>query len=338
MEALVASSTAREGTPALDQAEVVVVIVNYNAGDLLLDAVHALERQTFRNFQVIVVDNASTDGSILALRANAPQIQIIEAGRNLGFAAANNLAVRGAPAARWIALLNPDAFPEPDWLAELMRAALEHPDCASIASRTLDARNPSVLDGAGDAYHMSGRHWRRGYGCGAAGRFGAVEEVFSASGAAALYARAAWEEVGGFDERFFCYAEDVDLGFRLRLAGYRCLYVPTAVARHFGSAISGHRSDFAVYYGQRNLVWAFVKNMPGPLFWLLLPYHVALNLGALATLASRGQGSVGLRAKRDALRALGEIWRERRRAQAARKAPLRTIWRALEKGLSLPRY
>ena len=330
-------STARAGVPAADPALVVVVIVNYNAGELLLEAVRALEQQTYRDFQLIVVDNASTDGSIGALCADTPGIQVIQAERNLGFAAANNLAVRRAPAARWIALLNPDALPEPDWLAELMSAALEHPDCASIASRTLDARDASVLDGAGDAYHTSGRHWRRGYGCGAAGMFEAVEEVFSASGAAALYARVAWDEVGGLDERFFCYAEDVDLGFRLRLAGYRCLYAPTAVARHFGSATSGKRSDFAVYHGQRNLIWTFVKNMPGPLFSLLLPYHVALNLGALAMLARRGQGAVGLRAKRDALRALGEVWRDRRRIQAARKVSLRTIWRALEKGLPSPR-
>ena len=202
-------STARPGIPAADPALVAVVIVNYNAGNCL-EAVRALEQQTYRDFQVIVVDNASTDGSIAALCANAPQIQIVQAERNLGFAAANNLAVRRAPAARWIALLNPRR-PSRTRLArrtDASRAGAS--DCASIASRTLDARDASVLDGAGDAYHtertaLAPRVRLRRGGC----LFEAVEEVFSASGAAALYARAAWDEVG-VDERFFCYAEDVD--------------------------------------------------------------------------------------------------------------------------------
>jgi GT2 family glycosyltransferase len=202
----------------------------------LLDAVRALERQTFRNFQVIVVDNASTDGSICRLRANAPQVQIVQAEQNLGFAAANNLAVRRAPAARWIALLNPDAFPEPDWLAELMRAALAHPDCASIASRTLDASDPNVLDGAGDAYHASGRHWRagtlrRGGGSRQSGVFGS---------AAAALREAAWMK-SAVHERFFGYAEDVDLGFRLRLQAIGA-YAPIAVARHS----VGHPASVAI--------------------------------------------------------------------------------------------
>ncbi len=145
--------------------EVLVVIVNYNGGDLLARAVSAMSRQTFTDFRLIVVDNASSDDSIAALRRSHPGVEVLPAGANLGFAAANNLAVNTVRESRWIALLNPDAFPEPDWLQKLVEAARDNPDAAAFASRTIDARDPSMLDGAGDAYHVSGRYWRRGHHC-----------------------------------------------------------------------------------------------------------------------------------------------------------------------------
>lgn len=127
-------------------------------------------------------------------------------------------------------------------------------------------------------------------------------EVFSPCAAAALYRRSALRAVGGFDEDYFCYVEDVDLGFRLRLAGHKALYVPDAVVHHVGSGTTGgQHSDFAVYHGHRNLVWTFVKNMPGMLFWLLLLLHVMINLATILWFAVKGRGGVILRAKRDAL-------------------------------------
>ncbi len=120
---------------------------------------------------------------------------------------------------------------------------------------------------------------------------------------------------GGLDEDFFCYGEDVDLGFRLQLFGYKCVYVADAVAHHHGSAVTGDRSDFSTYHGQRNLVWVYVKNMPPLLFWPLLPYHLVLNLVALFACALRGQGRMVLKAKFDALRGLPRIWQKRRAIQ-----------------------
>lgn len=138
---------------------------------------------------------------------------------------------------------------------------------------------------------------------------------------------------GGFDEDFFCYVEDVDLGFRLRLLGHRCWYVPDSVVLHVGSAVTGRRSDFSIYHGHRNLVWTFVKNMPGVLFWLLLPLHVVLNLVSVIWFALRGQGAVILRAKRDALLGLPKMWRKRQQIQKARVASVRDIWRVIDKRL-----
>jgi GT2 family glycosyltransferase len=161
-------------------------------------------------------------------------------------------------------------------------------------------------------------------------------EVFAPCAAAALYRREAFEEVDGFDEQFFCYFEDVDLGFRLRLRGYRCLYVHAAVVRHVSSALSGYRSNFAVYHGERNSVWTFVKNMPGPLLWMYLPQHLALNVAALLFYPWRGQGRVALKAKLDALRGLPSMIRRRRRVQRARRIDPWTLRRALRHGIAVP--
>jgi GT2 family glycosyltransferase len=161
-------------------------------------------------------------------------------------------------------------------------------------------------------------------------------EVFAPCAAAALYRRSTVVDVGGFDEKFFCYVEDVDLGFRLRLAGHRCLYVPQAVATHVGSAATGKKSDFCVYHGHRNLVWTFVKNMPGILFWLLLPLHVLLNLLTIAWFALGGRGGVIWRAKRDALLGLPKMWRKRQCIQKARVASIAEVWRQLGKRMVAP--
>jgi GT2 family glycosyltransferase len=316
---------------------VLVVIVNYNAGDWLLRAMEGLEQQAFRNFRTVIVDNASTAGALDEVLSRFPSVEAIRSPTNLGFAAANNLAVERFADGEWIALLNPDAIPEPGWLTALLDAAARHPACGSFASRTLNALRPAFLDGAGDAYHASGRYWRIGVGCLARNRNMNGAEVFSACAAAALYSREAWNAVGGFDPDYFCYGEDVDLGFRLRLAGYRCRYVPGAVAHHVGSAVTGTRSDFSAYHGQRNLVWTFVKNMPGLLFWALLPAHVVLNLSDLFALVLRGQGAIAWRAKLDALEGIPTAWRKRRAIQGARKARPGTIAASLSWGLPFRR-
>jgi GT2 family glycosyltransferase len=159
-----------------------------------------------------------------------------------------------------------------------------------------------------------------------------AREIFSPCAAAALYRRQALVDAGGFDEDYFCYVEDVDLGFRLRLAGHKAMYVPDAVVHHVGSATTGGKhSDFSVYHGHRNLVWTFVKDMPGILFWLLLPLHVLMNLTSILWFALQGRGGVIMRAKRDALLGLPKMWRKRQTIQSTRIATVREIWQYLDK-------
>jgi GT2 family glycosyltransferase len=252
---------------------VTVVIVAYNSGALLQECVDALARQTLREFEAIIVDNASEDGSIARLRLPDDRFRVVDAGSNLGFAAANNLAVRKATTP-WVATLNPDALAAPNWLAALKRATEHYPGAAMFGSTQLDAADDKRLDGCGDAYSFLGISWRGLHGR-SIDLLPPVGETFAPCAAAALYRRDAFDHVGGFDERFFCYCEDVDLGFRIRLIGGVCIQLPDAVVRHVGSAITGRDSYFTLFHSARNRVWLMMKNLPLALLVLLLPIHLA---------------------------------------------------------------
>jgi len=315
---------------------VAVIIVNWNGGSLLRRCLEALVRQRRPADHVILVDNASTDDSLAGVEDILPGIELIRLTENAGFARANNIGARAATRFDALVLLNPDAFADPGWLEALVAAAERHPDVACFASRMRLADAPDLLDGAGDAYHVSGRAWRTGHrAAGATWPAGDVE-VFAPCAAAALYRRIAFEEVRGFDERYFCYFEDVDLGFRLRLRGHRCLYVHAAVVDHVSSGLTGYRSDFSTYYGERNMVWTFVKDMPGALFWLYLPQHLVLNVVSLLYFAWRGQGGVVWRAKRDALRQWRAVLQDRRAVQRMRRVGLGGLRGAFLRGFATP--
>jgi GT2 family glycosyltransferase len=313
---------------------VAVAIVNANSGDDLLRALEALGRQTVPPNRTIVVDNASTDGSADGAEKRFPGVEVARLDKNLGFAAANNLAARQAEDARWLALLNPDAFPAPTWLEELLAATDAQPEYAFFASRIVKANEEGTLDSTGDVVHVSGVAWQRDHGAPATVER-AAGEVFSASAAAALYDRDAFLAVGGFDERFFCYYEDTDLALRLRLAGYRCWYVPAAVVRHVGSASAGRDSDFLLYHTHRNIVWAYAKNMPSPFVWLYLPEHLLINAMTLAAFAVTGRFRVGLRAKRDALRGLRAVLRDRAAVQRGRRTSPQELRRTMATGIEV---
>ncbi len=303
-----------------------IVIVNYNAGAHLRRAVAAVLAQTRRDFELVVVDNGSTDGSLDALPAD-PRLSVRRMGANLGFAAANNRGAEDA-AGNWLATLNPDAFPEPGWLEALLAAAARHPGTAMFGSTQLRDDDPGILDGAGDAYSVFGLPWRGGHGRSVA-ELAAEGECFGPCAAAALYDLAAFRAAGGFDERFFCYCEDADLAFRLRLAGKRCVQVPGAVVRHVGAGTSGGGGDFMHYHSARNRIWLFVKNMPGPLFWAFLVPFAATQLALLARDVARGRFRATARGMRDAISGLGPVWHVRRRVQAGRVASIAAVARAL---------
>jgi GT2 family glycosyltransferase len=312
-----------------------IILVTWNSKDYLPKCLSALSKQTFRDFEVIVVDNGSTDGLLNGFEKQIPDfpVRIERLTSNLGFATANNLGARLARG-QWLALLNADAFPEPEWLACLLEAAKRYPN-ASFASRQLQANTPGYLDGEGDAYHISGLGWRRNYGHPVQEK-SEIEEIFSPCAAAALYPRQVFLDAKGFDEDYFSYHEDVDLGFRLRLKGLRCFYVPTAVVHHVGSASTGKHSDFAIYHGHRNLEWTYIKNMPRSLFWIFLPLHLLANVLTFFKFLLTGHGKAIWRAKIDAVRHLALMLRKRKNIQQHRNVSPMEIYRMMDRGLLDP--
>jgi len=315
---------------------ITVIIVNWNGGDLLLDCLKHLQDQSSPADSILLMDNGSTDGSG-EKAALIPGITVHFLNENFGFAKANNLALEHCQT-KWVALLNPDALADKEWLAQLRLAIQSAPsNIASFGSQQRSLSDPEKLDGIGDSYHLSGLVWRTGYGKKIADfQLEGTPEIFSPCACAAVYNLKVLQQVGGFDEDFFCYVEDVDLGFRLQLHNYLACYVPNAIVYHAGSASTGgQHSDFSIYHGHRNLVWAFVKNMPPVLFWILLPLHILLNIISIAYFWRKGKARIIIKAKRDALFGLTNMWKKRQTIHSQRKASVFKIFTLLNKQVLL---
>lgn len=295
-----------------------IVIVNYNAGMMLSNVMSALSQQTSRDFEVIVIDNNSDDNSWHAAESTTFPCQLVKLDHNIGFAAANNLAVKKYVQGDWLFLLNPDAYPEPECLETAAENITQIPNVDCFACTLVDANHPTQLDGIGDIYHVSGLHWRHGHGSDLSIAPTQPKEIFSACAAAAIYRTATFRKLGGFDESYFAYSEDVDLGFRLRLAGGTSLLLPGAKVHHVGSGTTGRGSDFSTYHGHRNLTWTFIKNMPTPLLTLFLPIHLVMTIYMGLRFVTTGQFGLYIQAKRDALKQLRYQLSQRKQIQQTR--------------------
>jgi GT2 family glycosyltransferase len=305
-----------------------IVIVNWNGRRYLgpcLDAVHA---QAGVTHETILVDNGSEDGSAALVRERYPWVRVVALDENRGFAGGNNA---GAAVARGreLVFLNNDTEVEPGWLQALCAGVDERAGVLLASSRVVYMHDPGVLDSAGDGLLRWGGafKWHHGAPVDAAPD---SREVFGVCGAACLVRRAVFVELDGFDEAFFASHEDVDLSYRARLRGYRCRYVADAVVRHHGSATLGRQSAFAVFHGQRNLEWMYVKDTPGALLARTLPGHAVYTAAAALHFARAGHLGAFLRAKAAALAGLPRVWRQRRAVQGARTVPAEAIAAHLE--------
>ena len=296
------------------EPEVSVVVVNWNGAAWLPRCLEALRRQRGIQFETVLVDNGSTDGSVELVAASFPEVRIVRLPSNEGFAGGNNAGVRAARA-RLVAFLNNDTEADPGWLRALADALCATPHAALAASRIVFMDRPGVIDSAGDGWLRAGSGFKRGHGS-AAGAWEDQDQVFGACGAACMIRRDAFEAVGGFDEEFFLLFEDVDLSYRVRLAGWTCVYVPAARVLHASSATIGRLSSLSVFYGQRNVEWVYFGNTPRTLLWRTLPGHVLYVLAAAVYFAWRRRLAVFLRAKWAALRGVAVIVRKRRAAGA----------------------
>lgn len=303
-----------------------IVVVTFNSARWLARQRAALEAQTETRWRLVVVDNASAAEQRPTAGALVDGAILIQSETNLGFAEANNVGARSAETP-YLVFLNPDAFPAPDWLATLIETADHHANAAAIGSTQVRADAEDVFDGTGDVLHASGLAYRSNFGK----RRQATPplgETFSACAAAMLVRREAFEAIGGFDSRYFCFFEDVDLGFRMRLKGGRILQSPDAVVTHVGGGATS-AAEFASFHGARNRTWTFFKCMPAPWFWLLLPTHiVACALAATVSLIA-GRGFAAWRGFLIAVATLDPILRSRAEVQRTRTAPTRDIAAAL---------
>ena len=289
-----------------------VIIVNYNGGDWLTRCVQSVTDQSFTNFECFIVDNGSEDESIAALPTLDSRFTIMELGENTGFARGNNIAVEKA-SGEWIALLNPDAFARPDWLEKLLDATTLAPNVTMVGSTQYMAMEPDIYDGVGYFYHAAGLAWRGKYGHSTEDHTPQTAEVFGPCAAASLYHRETFDRLGGFDERFFCYHEDVDIAFRMRLAGGICIQKADAIVDHVSSGISGKASPFAVYHGTRNRIWTFVKCMPALGLLAFGPAHIVLNLAFMVwSLFRKGRAKPTWRGVRDGIKGIPAMWKTRK--------------------------
>ena len=274
---------------------------------------------------ITVVDNGSSDGSMERVASIFPDVTLIPASNNLGFAAANNIAIKKC-GSKYVALINNDAVAEPDWLQHLVKALETDPQVGMAASKMVFHDCPEMIDRAGDAYSIAGAGILRGRGA-PSKNYQHREKIFGACAGAAVYRRSMLEETGLFDEDFFLINEDVDLSFRAQMAGHGCLYVPEAVVRHNASRTIGRDSDTSVYYGHRNLEWVYFKNMPGPLIVITIFPHLVYNLLAGAFFFKIGKGRVYWRAKLDAMIGLRRVFVKRKIVQRKRRVRLYALLR-----------
>ena len=318
--------------------EISVIVLNHNGRKWLAGCLDSLAAQAGAPaFETIVVDNASSDGSVAFLAEHYPAVTVLPAPTNLGFAEGNSLGARRARGS-FLVFLNNDTIADADWLARLHGSIAARPEYSLATSRIVFMDDPDTLDSAGDGYLRAGGAFKRGHGA-PVRDWGVSQEIFGACGAAFLIRRTVYEALGGFDPRFFMVYEDVDLSYRARLLGHRCWYAADAVVRHAGSGTLGVASPAAVFYGQRNLEWTWLKNTPRSLLIRTAIPHVCYTAAGLAYYARAGRLVPALRGKLAALVGVPAVLRDRRAIQRAAVVSARVVEDMMEpRWLALKRH
>jgi hypothetical protein len=285
-----------------------VIIVNYNGKKFLSNCLDSIFRQTYFPFEVIMVDNASHDGSIEYVQQNFPDVKLFTQSTNLGFAGGTNAGIREANG-EIILTLNNDTIVNPDFIDELAKPMFSDPLVGMCASKMIfpDGR----INSTGICISRSGAAWDRGMGEPYQGHYDVAEEVFGPCAGAALYRHTMLDEIGLFDEDFFLYMEDVDLAFRARLSGWKCMYVPTAQVIHVHGGTTEPGSDTSVYYGNRNLLWYLVKNFPKRTLLIFIPWIIGRNIAIIPYYFLKGKGRAIIKAKVDSVKGLPRMIKKR---------------------------
>ncbi len=313
-----------------------VVVVNWNGKEYLEKCLPSLEKQTYPKFEVILVDNGSTDDSLNFIEKHYSNfVKVIRNPENFGFSRGCNTGVQAAQG-KYIAVLNNDTEVDPHWLEELVKVAEKDEKVGMCATKIYSYYDRKTIDCVGHLIYPDGLNRGRGRLEIDKGQYDKEEEVFSPSGCAALYRNKMLEEIGLFDETYFAYGEDIDLGIRGRLAGWKCVYVPSAVVYHMYSMTSGKYSSLKAFYVERNRIWVLLKLFPLPLL-IVSPVYTLIRYFWQAYGAFTHQGASGVfveklpkvellitlvKAYASALKGLPAILKKRRLIQAQNKVSL----------------
>jgi GT2 family glycosyltransferase len=262
--------------------KVSIIIVNWNGKRYLKECFDSVFSQTYPNYEVVFVDNGSTDGSVEYIETNFPQTRIVRLDKNYGFAAPNNIGIKEAfknPEVKYIATLNNDTKVDPNWLKELMNVSIEHEndEIGMYASKMLFYNNPNMINSTGISINMAMSATDR-MSCEIDNlKNNHIEEIFGPCAGAALYSRTLLEDIGLFDEDYFAYLEDVDLAWRARLRGWECLYVPTAIVYHNHSSTGIEGSSFKLFHLGKNKIQTLIKNLLITEFVRYLPFIIVYD-------------------------------------------------------------
>ncbi|MEE2821882.1 MAG: glycosyltransferase family 2 protein [Acidobacteriota bacterium] len=312
-----------------------IVVVNHNRAGLLRECLEALVQQSYGFLEILVVDNGSSDDSLEVVGSfSDKRIRVIPLDSNVGFSGGNNIAIRDAKG-EFVALINNDAVAQERWIEELVKVIrVSDPAIGMWASKVL-LFGTNIIDKAGHLIYLDGQNRGRGTGEKDTGQYECLEETLFPDGCAAVYRKSMLDDVGEFDESFFAYGEDADLGIRSHWRGWRCLYVPNAVVHHRHSSTSGPFSIQKIYWIERNRLWLTVKNFPLPLL-MISPLFTLIRWlwNLLAALLQRGaignfQKQVSfwdlvrttIRAYRDGLWELGKMFQKRHEIRKTRRIP-----------------
>jgi len=271
-----------------------VVVLNWNGRQVVDKCLQSLQEQTYHLLEIIVVDNASTDGSVDLFKKEFPEVRLIVNGKNIGFGGGNNVGIRAAHG-KYIMMLNNDTRLDPNCIEELKRAIEKNPHYGACASKILLEYEDNLIDAAGIVICPDGLSIGRGR-LESGDQYDEETEVFFASDCACLYRREMLEDIGLYDEDFFAYADETDMGWRAQLAGWKCIYNPKAIVYHFHSASSGTYSPMKAFLVERNRIWVALKSYPLPLlifgqfytFWryMLQAYGAFFGKGAAGRFTS----------------------------------------------------
>lgn len=313
-----------------------VIIVNWNGLQHLEECLLSLSKQTTKDFEIILVDNGSTDGSANFVEKRFPYVKIIRLKKNEGFCRGNNIGLEHA-SGEFVALLNNDTKVDPNWLKELIQEIQSDPNIGICSSCMVNYFKPEYLDTAGDGYDICGVGFKIGNQM-RVSEYRNKRDTFGACAGAVMYRRSMINKIGFFDEEFFAVGEDIDLSFRARLSGYRCVYVPTAIIHHKINQTVGTRSNMLLYLSRRNLEYTYFKNMPMPLLILTLPLHFLYNLLTFIQALAERRISIYLKAKTDFFMNFQEVLKKRNKIQKQRNISLKSLLNYFSKDYLLKKF